>query len=76
MLGMGLLYPGPGYEAILHAIKTGSRSRNEAERIGMLALFQNKVGYNCRGQIATSLVPIPSHMWIATYCMPHERHTK
>ena len=64
MVGMGLLYPGPGYEAIictLQAIKTGSRSRNEAARVGMLALFQNEVGYS-RCQIATSLMPTLSHM--------------
>ena len=39
----------------LHAIKTGSGSRNEAARVG------NEVVYSY-GQIATSLVPRPSHM--------------
>ena len=65
-LGMGLLYPNR-YEAIiclihtLQAIKTGSGSRNEAARVGMLALLQNEVGYS-HGQIATSLMPRPSCM--------------
>ena len=45
----------------LHAIKTESGSMNKAARVGMLALFQNEVGYS-HGQIATSLVPRPSHM--------------
>ena len=58
---------GSGYAAIikllhtLHAIKTESGSMDKAARVGMLALFQNKVGYS-HGQIATSLVPRPSHM--------------
>ena len=59
VLRVGLLYPGLGYEAII-CFETGSGSRNEAARVGMLALFQNKVGYY--GQVATSLVPRPSHM--------------
>ena len=45
----------------LQAIKAGSGSRNKAARVGMLALFQNEVVYSY-GQIATSLVPRPSHM--------------
>ena len=46
----------------LQAIKTGSGSRNKAARVGMLVLFKNEVGYNSHGQIATSLMPRPSHM--------------
>ena len=46
---------------ILQAIKALSGSRNEAARVGMLALFQNNVGYP-HNQIATSLVPRPSRM--------------
>ena len=45
----------------LHAIKTESGSMDKAGRVGMLALFQNEVGYS-HGQIVTSLVPRPSHM--------------
>ena len=37
---------------------TGSGSRNEAARVGMLALFQNEV-YYAHFQIATSIVSCP-----------------
>ena len=64
---MELLYPSRAWvwsHNLLHtlqAIKTGSESRNKAARVGRVALFRNKVGYS-HGQIATSLVPRPSHM--------------
>ena len=44
--------------SLLHTLQAGSGSRNEAARVGMLALFQNKVCYS-HGQIATSLVSCP-----------------
>ena len=54
--------------------------RNKAARVGLLALFQNEVGYNSHGQIATSVVLRPSHMWTMQarlqYCLPHERYLK
>ena len=57
---------GPGYEAII-CFTYCKQSKLEVclgtrlhARIGMLALFQNEVGYSC-GQIVTSLVPRSSH---------------
>ena len=50
---------GPWYEVI----KTGSRGRssNEAAIVGTLALFKD-YAINCsHGQVATSLLPRPSH---------------
>ena len=48
-LGMGLLYPGPGYEAIICFIHCKqSKLRNEAARVEVLTLFQNAIGY-CHG---------------------------
>ena len=61
---VGLLYPGPGYKAIVcftHCkqakLEVGLGSPNEVARVGMLALFQNEESFNSHGQIATSLVP-------------------
>ena len=43
---MGLLYPGPGYEAIICFIHCKqSKLRNEAARVEVLTLFQNAIGY-------------------------------
>ena len=60
---------GPGYEAIIcftyckrSKPEGGGRFRNESARIGMLALFQDQQVSYSHGQIATSLVPRPSHM--------------
>ena len=56
----------PGYEAMIcftHCkqakLEVGLGTR--AARVGMMSLFQNKVGYS-HSQIASSLVPRPSHM--------------
>ena len=49
MAGNGVIVARAWYKAMhnllhtLQAIKTGSGSRNEAARVGMLALFQNEV---------------------------------
>ena len=72
MVGNGTIVP---YN-LLHtqqAIKNVSGSRNEAARVGMLALFKNKVGYS-HGQTATSLVPRPTHMWVRLDCNTTQSH--
>ena len=70
---------GPGYEATinllntLHAIKTESGSRNEAARVGMLALFQNKVGYSMvRLQLAQTLSNV--NQTRLQHCLRHEHY--
>ena len=77
---VGLLYPGPGYKAITHCkqakLEVGLGSLNEAARVGMQALFQNEEGFNSHGQIATSLVPRPSHMETQQHCLQHECYLK
>ena len=55
------VYKGHNLLHTLQAIKTRSGSRNEAARVGILALFQNEIGYS-HGQIAPSLMPRPSRM--------------
>ena len=55
-----LHHAGPGYEAII-CFKQSKLEMGLETRLGMLALFQNKVGYS-HGQIATTPVPRPSHM--------------